>query len=252
MAQALIHTHTHTSSKIMVQLRPQKCSIRQVSLPIPRPNGVILFVSQQLRLWSTSRSCVLKFALVISGSQEVWNRTGNLHSRECWHSDFWKLLWVILSQRYNLWVCAGVLQSMGSRRVRHNTAIEQQQLVYRRRAVTAPRTGENSERESSFGGTEHSFSIPFMERVTQEGSSLLHHPPRSTQEAHISDLCTVSHTLHHPLQELQQSSDNTAGITMALLEADGLREVKSLAPGYTVKGKSLDSNPRPQATICFS
>ena len=39
---------------------------------------------------------------------------------------------------------------------------------------------------------------------------------------------------------------------MALLYADRLREVKSIAPGYTVKGKSLDSNPRPQATICFS
>ena len=39
---------------------------------------------------------------------------------------------------------------------------------------------------------------------------------------------------------------------MALLYADRLREVKSIVPGYTVKGKSLDSNPRPQATICFS
>ena len=93
-----------------------------------------------------------------------------------------------------------------------------------------------------------------MERVTQEGSSYipLHCPPRSTQEAHILDLCTVPHTLRHPLQELKQSSDNNAGITMALLQADGLREVKSLAPGYRVKGKSLNSNPRPQATICFS
>ena len=48
-------------------------------------------------------------------------------------SDFWKLLWVILSQRYILRVCAGVLQSMASQRVRHNTATEQP--VYRRRAA---------------------------------------------------------------------------------------------------------------------
>ena len=74
--------------------------------------------------------------------------------------DFWKLLWVILSQRYHLWVCAGVLQPMGSQRVRHNTATEQQQLLHRRRAVTAPRTGERSERESSFGGAKSSLSFP--------------------------------------------------------------------------------------------
>ena len=168
-------------------------------------------------------------------------------------SDFWKLLWVILSQRYHLWVCAGVLLSMGSQRVRHNTATEQQELVHRRRAVTAPRRGEHSERESSFRGAKSSLLIPFTQRVTQEGSSPLptsppHCPPMSVQEGHVLDLRTVSHTSRHPLQELQQSS----GIIMALLQADGLREVKSTAPGYTVKGKNLDSNPRPQATICFS
>ena len=79
-----------------------------------------------------------------------------------------------------------------------------------------------------------------------------HCPPMSVQEGHVLDLRTVSHTSRHPLQELQQSSGNNAGIIMALLQADGLREMKSTAPGYTVKGKSLDSNPRPQATICFS
>lgn len=72
------------------------------------------------------------------------------------------------------------------------------------------------------------------------------------QEARVLDLCVVSHTLRHPLQQVQQSSGNNAGVVMALLYADRLREVKSIAPGYTVKGKSLDSNPRPQATICFS
>lgn len=74
----------------------------------------------------------------------------------------------------------------------------------------------------------------------------------SVQEVHILDLRTLSHTLRHPLQEVLQSSDSNASIIMALLQAVGLREVKSIAPGYTVKGKSLDSHARPQSTICFS
>ena len=74
----------------------------------------------------------------------------------------------------------------------------------------------------------------------------------SVQEVHILDLRTLSRTLRHPLQELLQSSDSNASIIMALLQAVGRREVKSIAPGYTVKGKSLDSHQRPQSTICFS
>ena len=108
------------------------------------PQGVV-FSSLQLSFLGLRRS---EIGLGIS-------IPGNAGTR-----DFWKLLWVILSQRYHLWVCAGVLQPMGSQRVRHNTATEQQQLLHRRRAVTAPRTGERSERESSFGGAKSSLSFP--------------------------------------------------------------------------------------------
>lgn len=58
---------------------------------------------------------------------------------------------------------------------------------------------------------------------------------------HILDLRTLSHTLRHPLQEVLQSSDSNANIIMALLGSRA-QEVKSIAPGYTVKGKSLDSH----------
>ena len=111
-------------------------------------------------------------------------------------SDFWKLLWVILSQRYILWVCASVLQSMVLQRVRRNTATEQP--VYRRRAATAPRTGEHSEREASFGGARSFFLYP-SHRVTQEGSSPLPRAPpplpsdERTGSAHFGSPHSVPH-----------------------------------------------------------